>query len=98
MSGNGLRPQIWNEFRTRFNIPFIGEFYGATESNTSIMNIDGHPGSVGFLPVTIPQALPMRVFKLDLCSGELARGSDGYCIPCNPGEIGQIAGKIEKRE
>lgn len=34
--GNGLRPQIWNEFKTRFNIERIGEFYGATEGNANI--------------------------------------------------------------
>ena len=28
MFGNGLRPQIWEEFVTRFNIPLIQEFYG----------------------------------------------------------------------
>ena len=26
MFGNGLRPQIWKEFVTRFNIPNIAEF------------------------------------------------------------------------
>jgi hypothetical protein len=26
MFGNGLRPQIWKEFVTRFNIPSIAEF------------------------------------------------------------------------
>lgn len=28
--GNGLRPDIWEEFQKRFNIPRIGEFYAAT--------------------------------------------------------------------
>ena len=98
LSGNGLRPQIWNEFKSRFNIPYIGEFYGATESNVSLMNIDGYPGAMGFLPVTAPQILPMRILKIDLSSGELVRGSEGLCIPCSPGDIGQLAGKIVKRK
>lgn len=34
--GNGLRPQIWKEFVQRFNIPKVGEFYGATEGNANI--------------------------------------------------------------
>lgn len=29
--GNGLRPDIWNEFKQRFNIPTITEFYASTE-------------------------------------------------------------------
>ena len=98
MSGNGLRPQIWNEFKTRFNIPFIGEFYGATESNISLMNTEGYPGAMGFIPVTLPQILPIQIFKIDLSTGELARGPDGFCMLCNPGEIGQIAGKIIKSD
>jgi hypothetical protein len=62
----------------------------------SALNIDGYPGAMGFLPATFPQILPVRVFRIDLSTGELARGSDGLCIPCNPGEVGQIAGKIMK--
>lgn len=34
--GNGLRPQIWNEFVKRFNIAQVLEFYGATEGNCNI--------------------------------------------------------------
>ena len=36
MFGNGLRPQIWREFVSRFNIENISEFYGATEGNSNI--------------------------------------------------------------
>jgi solute carrier family 27 fatty acid transporter 1/4 len=36
MYGNGLRPQIWEPFVTRFGIQQIGEFYGATEGNSNI--------------------------------------------------------------
>lgn len=37
--GNGLRPQIWRDFQTRFNIERIGEFYGATEGNANISKL-----------------------------------------------------------
>ena len=36
MLGSGLRPQIWEEFVRRFNIPNIAELYGATEGNANI--------------------------------------------------------------
>lgn len=36
MYGNGLRPQIWSQFATRFNIPFIAELYGSTEGNSNL--------------------------------------------------------------
>lgn len=34
--GNGLRPQNWNEFVSRFKIKRVAEFYGATEGNANI--------------------------------------------------------------
>lgn len=39
--GNGLRPSVWEEFVQRFRIQRVGEFYGATECNCSMINIDG---------------------------------------------------------
>lgn len=45
--GNGLRPDIWTEFKERFKIPVIAEFYGATEGNVFYRNMDGKVGAVG---------------------------------------------------
>lgn len=39
--GNGLRFSVWEEFVQRFRIRKVGEFYGATECNCSLINIDG---------------------------------------------------------
>ncbi|XP_064147441.1 long-chain fatty acid transport protein 4 isoform X3 [Loxodonta africana] len=38
--GNGLRQSIWTDFSSRFNIPQVAEFYGATECNCSLGNFD----------------------------------------------------------
>jgi fatty-acyl-CoA synthase len=48
--GNGLRPEIWPAFKTRFRIPRIIEFYGATEGNVSMVNFDGKVGAIGRIP------------------------------------------------
>ena len=45
--GNGLRPDIWEEFQRRFNIGTIAEFFGATEANGFTLNTDGKVGAVG---------------------------------------------------
>lgn len=37
--GNGLRPEIWLDFKKRFKIPVIGEFYGASEGNGAFANV-----------------------------------------------------------
>ncbi|CAE7270998.1 Slc27a4 [Symbiodinium necroappetens] len=36
--GNGLRPEVWDEFQDKFNIPVVTEFYGATEGNAALLN------------------------------------------------------------
>jgi acyl-CoA synthetase (AMP-forming)/AMP-acid ligase II len=45
--GNGLRPSVWEAFTERFGVAQVGEFYGATECNCSIANMDGKVGVMG---------------------------------------------------
>jgi fatty-acyl-CoA synthase len=35
--GNGLRPEIWDEFQEGFKIGTVVEFYGATEGNGALV-------------------------------------------------------------
>ncbi len=77
----------------------MAEFYGATEGNSSILNIENKEGAVGFVSVTVPAffhewLLPLYVVKVDPETGELLRGPDGQCIETRPGEPGEIIGKI----
>ncbi|KAF3490673.1 fatty acid transporter protein [Arthroderma uncinatum] len=41
--GNGLRPDVWEKFRTRFNIPTIAEFFASTEGMFALLNYDCGP-------------------------------------------------------
>lgn len=45
--GNGLRPDIWNRFKERFNIPTIAEFYAATEGTSGSWNHSSNDFSAG---------------------------------------------------
>lgn len=48
--GNGLRPDVWQGFKDRFNIPTIVEFYGATEGVGATLNNSSNSftrGSIG---------------------------------------------------
>ncbi|XP_012689593.2 long-chain fatty acid transport protein 4 [Clupea harengus] len=92
--GNGLRQSIWEEFTGRFNIPQIAEFYGATECNCSLGNFDNKIGACGFNSRILPYVYPIRLVKVDEETMELIRGPDGVCIPCQPGEPGQLVGRI----
>jgi len=95
MWGNGLRPAIWKQFTERFNIKYIGEFYGATEGNSNVVNIDSKRGSVGFTSVLFPSVYPVSIIRLDEAAAPM-RGPDGLCVPCRPGEPGEFVGKIVK--
>uniref|UniRef100_A0A8C1X642 Very long-chain fatty acid transport protein n=1 Tax=Cyprinus carpio TaxID=7962 RepID=A0A8C1X642_CYPCA len=92
--GNGLRQSIWEEFTTRFNVPQIAEFYGATECNCSLGNFDNKTGACGFNSRILPFFYPIRLVKVNEETMELIRGPDGVCIPCGPGEPGQLVGRI----
>ncbi|XP_070518969.1 long-chain fatty acid transport protein 1 isoform X3 [Cardiocondyla obscurior] len=98
MFGNGLRPQIWESFVKRFGVRQIGEFYGATEGNSNLVNIDNKIGAVGFIPRYASSLYPVALLKIDEETGELLRGPNGFCIPCKPGEPGIFVGKINSRK
>jgi len=92
--GNGLRPEIWERFQTRFNIPKIVEFYGATEGNVTLFNFDGHTGSIGRVPFYAKSVIPVTLVQFDVEKEEPVRGPDGFCRPCEPGQVGEALGKI----
>jgi acyl-CoA synthetase (AMP-forming)/AMP-acid ligase II len=45
--GNGLRPEIWDEFQQRFAVRHICEFYGSSEGNLAFVNALGLPRTAG---------------------------------------------------
>ncbi|KAK6194722.1 hypothetical protein SNE40_000300 [Patella caerulea] len=96
MYGNGLRPQIWSEFQHRFGVKSMGEFYGATEGNCSIVNFDNTVGAVGFLTRIVPALYPVTLIRVDEDTGEPLRDRTGMCIFAKPGEPGELVGKIVK--
>ncbi|KAI4498643.1 hypothetical protein M0802_006349 [Mischocyttarus mexicanus] len=98
MYGNGLRPQIWKPFVERFGVKQIGEFYGATEGNSNLVNIDNRVGAVGFVPRFAGNLYPVTLLRVNEETGEPIRGPEGFCVPCKPGEPGVFVGKINPRK
>ncbi|XP_071964618.1 long-chain fatty acid transport protein 2-like [Antedon mediterranea] len=93
--GNGLRPDIWEEFQSRFNIKQIGEIWGATEGNTMFFNIDGKVGAVGrYTPLLKFLSRGIHILKYDVDGAEPIRDKNGRCIPVLPGEMGLMVIKI----
>ena len=93
--GNGLRPEIWQAFFDRFNIPHLAEFYGSTEGNVSFINMDGKIGAVGRIPPFLKSRFEhIRFVKFDIETEEPVRGPNGHCIECDPDEPGEAIGRI----
>ncbi|KAG5853695.1 hypothetical protein ANANG_G00028780 [Anguilla anguilla] len=96
--GNGLRPSVWEAFTQRFRVARVGEFYGATECNCSIANLDGKVGACGFNSRIFPNIYPILLVRVEEETMELVRDGAGLCVPCQPGEPGLLVGQIDQRD
>ena len=92
--GNGLSKDVWETFQARFAIPRILEFYAATEGNFSLYNVEGKPGAIGRLPPFLKHRFPAAIVRYDPGTGAPMRGPDGFCIRCDPGEVGEAIGRV----
>jgi fatty-acyl-CoA synthase len=92
--GNGLRPEVWDAFKTRFRIPRILEYYASTEGTFSLYNCEGKPGSIGRIPSFLSHRLPVELLRVAPDTGEPLRGADGLCEPCGADEAGEAVGLI----
>jgi fatty-acyl-CoA synthase len=92
--GNGLRADVWEEFRTRFRIPRILEYYASTEGNFSLYNCEGEPGAIGRIPAFLTQRLPVALLRFDVDTGAPWRNSSGFCERCATNEVGEAVGSI----
>ena len=96
--GNGLRPEIWNDFQRRNNIPEIGEFYGATEGNAFTFNHCKNytsQGAVGKSGALLQTLKPMHIVKFDVENEEPVRDpKTGYCVVVTDGTPGELISPI----
>ncbi|HEY2464106.1 MAG TPA: long-chain-acyl-CoA synthetase [Steroidobacteraceae bacterium] len=90
--GNGLRPEVWVPFQTRFKIPRILEYYASTEGNFSLYNCEGQPGAVGRIPPFLANRLPVALLRFDVEKSEPWRNPQGFCERCAANEIGEAVG------
>jgi len=90
IAGNGLRPEIWDEFTSRFNIARVCEFYAASEGNTAFINVFNVPKSAGCTP------LPAAYVQYDTDSGAPLRGADGRVQRVPTGEPGLLLSPVTR--
>jgi len=97
--GNGLRKEDWVVFVKRFNVPNVGEFYGSTEGNATLLNTRNEPGACGWLPGLARKIYPVKIIKMQPSDEETPlRKKNGRCIQCKPGEVGQLIGLIKQND
>lgn len=89
--GNGLRAEIWKDFKFRFNIRKVYEIYGAAESNISFANILNLDCTVGKSRNTY------AIVKYDLEEEKPLRGQNGFMQKVKTGERGLLIGEITEK-
>ncbi len=89
--GNGLRPDIWKQFKERFGIRQVFEFYGASEANIAFVNLLNADCTVGLCPA------PFALVRYDIDRDEPVRSPAGNLIRIARGEVGLLIAKVSPR-
>ncbi|WP_410870501.1 long-chain-acyl-CoA synthetase [Nocardia sp. A7] len=90
--GNGLRPELWDEFRRRFGIGRVVEFYGSSEAPLAFVNAFGVDRTAGLCP------LPYAVVEYDDETGQARRGRNGKLRKVPTGGVGLLLAKVNDRQ
>jgi len=88
MVGNGLRPGGWAQFKQRFGVDHVCEFYAASDGNIGFANILDFHNTIGF---------SLAEWSLVECSqdtGEPVRNAKGFMTRVKKGGQGLLLAKI----
>lgn len=86
--GNGMRPSIWQEFKTRYGIDRVMEFYASSEGNIGFTNLLNFDKTVGISP------FPYAIVEYDKDSDLPVLDKNGRMIKVKKGEVGLLLGEI----
>lgn len=92
MLGAGLTADSWQRWIDRFGPMNVFEGWGATEANTATINLDNRVGSCGRIPDWGKTNLRLLRYNRETQAHD--RDENGYCIHCQPGEVGEAVGYI----
>lgn len=91
MIGNGLRPHIWDKFKTRFQIEEVLELYASSEGNVGFSNVFNFDNTVGFSPT------PYAIIEFDQEKNQAVQDEKGHYKKVKKGQVGLLIGKITRR-
>lgn len=89
--GNGLRPDIWDAFKSRFTIPRIHEFYAASEGTNGFFNVFNFDKTCGFSPNG------WALVAYDVDADEPVRGRHGRLCKVGRGGVGLLLTEVSER-
>jgi citronellyl-CoA synthetase len=90
MVGNGLRPSIWHEFKSRFGIDTVAELYASSEGNIGFSNFFNMNNTVGF------STAPYKLVEFHDGTRDPVRDEKGYMKEVPKGQPGLLIGEITK--
>ncbi|OBK45847.1 long-chain-acyl-CoA synthetase FadD6 [Mycobacterium sp. 1081908.1] len=90
IAGNGLRPEIWDEFTRRFGIARVCEFYASSEGNTAFINVFNVPRSTGVFP------MPLAYVEYDPDTGAPLRDENGRVRRVPAGQPGLLLSPVNR--
>ncbi|MFP6816954.1 MAG: long-chain-acyl-CoA synthetase [Pseudomonadales bacterium] len=88
--GNGMRPDVWMDFKNRYDVKRVSEFYGASEGNVSFANLLNKDCTIGMTTAKI------ALVAYDVDADELITDANGRCIEVESGEPGLLLGHINE--
>lgn len=91
ITGNGLRPDIWMEFKERFGIDRIVEFYGSSEGNVAFSNAFNLDKTAGFCP------MPFAIVQYDIDEDQPVRDAKNRMLKVHKGEAGLLLCEVTER-
>jgi citronellyl-CoA synthetase len=94
VTGNGMRGDLMEPFRKRFNIEYIYEVYGATEGVGSFLNVEQIPGMCGNL--NLAGMRQGEIVRYDYLNDEIEKDENGWAVKCQPGETGLLLCEINE--
>lgn len=100
--GNGMRPDVWEVFRQRFNIPVINELYAATDGLGSSFNYNqGEFGrnAIGLRGLTwhLRNAKNEVQVKMDVDTEEIMRDKNGFAMKVDVNEPGEVLHRVDPK-
>ncbi|GAG97251.1 unnamed protein product, partial [marine sediment metagenome] len=82
--GNGLRPEIWKEFKERFGVREVYEHYGMTEMWGMFCNYLNLDCTIGY------NAAPYAIVKYNIENNEAERDKNGFLQRVEEGQAGLL--------